>query len=207
MYEIRAERSTNLPTRLPSVIRLIRQQRPAVSNKSAVMADFRTEFRNQSWRFTVPIFLHVGVVHLIINMLAQITAAAQIEREMGERRLPILAFFRRVLPLTPPGTLPFLLVYFAGGIYGFILGGNFSRVGVPSVGASGALFAVVSFMPVLNICAHGRMPATWSICVYTGGMKPDQNSKQVAGLTTLSSYDQAVLLAIEFAIGIAIGYM
>jgi membrane associated rhomboid family serine protease len=41
------------------------------------------------------------------------------------------------------GTIPFLLVYFAGGIYGFVLGGNFSRTGIPSVGASGALFATV----------------------------------------------------------------
>lgn len=35
------------------------------------------------------------------------------------------------------------MVYFAGGVYGFILGGNFSRPGIPSVGASGALFAIV----------------------------------------------------------------
>jgi membrane associated rhomboid family serine protease len=56
-------------------------------------------------------------------MIAQVTAGAQVEREMG--------------------TVPFLLVYFAGGIYGFVLGGNFSRTGIPSVGASGALFATV----------------------------------------------------------------
>lgn len=42
------------------------------------------------------------------------------------------------------GTIPYLIVYFAGGIYGFVLGGNFGRVGVPSAGASGALFAIVS---------------------------------------------------------------
>jgi membrane associated rhomboid family serine protease len=57
-------------------------------------------------------------------MVAQITAGAQVEREMG--------------------TVPFLIVYMAGGIYGFVLGGNFGRVGIPSVGASGALFATVS---------------------------------------------------------------
>lgn len=44
------------------------------------------------------------------------------------------------------GTLPYLIVYFAGGVYGFLLGGNFGRVGVPSAGASGALFAVVSIV-------------------------------------------------------------
>ncbi|RYF51898.1 MAG: rhomboid family intramembrane serine protease [Cytophagaceae bacterium] len=42
------------------------------------------------------------------------------------------------------GSVPFLIVYFAGGLFGNILGGNFSRVGIPSVGASGALVAIVS---------------------------------------------------------------
>lgn len=72
-------------------------------------------------------------------MIAQITAGAQVEREMGE--------FDYQYPThscsCDLGTIPFLLVYFSGGIYGFILGGNFSRTGIPSVGASGALFATV----------------------------------------------------------------
>ena len=38
----------------------------------------------ESWRFIFPIFLHVGIVHLLLNMLAQVTAAAQVEREMGQ---------------------------------------------------------------------------------------------------------------------------
>ena len=78
----------------------------------------------ESWRFVLPIFLHVGVIHLLFNMAAQVTIGAQIEREMG--------------------TIPFLMTYMAGGIYGFVLGGSFNRPGIPSVGASGALFAIVS---------------------------------------------------------------
>lgn len=81
------------------------------------------------WRFILPIFLHVGIIHLIVNMLVQITASAQVEREMG--------------------TVPFLIVYMLGGIYGFVLGGNFTRTGIPSVGASGALFATVR-SPILE---------------------------------------------------------
>lgn len=39
---------------------------------------------DQWWRFIVPIFLHVGVVHLLVNMVAQMLIGAQIEREIGE---------------------------------------------------------------------------------------------------------------------------
>lgn len=97
---------------------------------------------SESWRFVVPIFLHVGIIHLLLNMVAQVTAAAQVEREMGE-----LYIYSSSDKLICIGTIPFLLTYLAGGIYGFVLGGNFSRTGIPSVGASGALFATVSAGP------------------------------------------------------------
>ncbi|WVR09136.1 hypothetical protein IAU60_006198 [Kwoniella sp. DSM 27419] len=115
---------------------------------------------DQSWRFFVPIFLHVGVIHLLLNMVVQITAAAQVEREMG--------------------TIPFLVVYFAGGIYGFVLGGNFSRIGIPSVGASGALFAT-------NACVLVDLVLHW---------RYEERPKL-----------KAFLLAVEFLIGFGIGYI
>jgi len=40
----------------------------------------------ETWRFVLPIFLHVGVIHLAVNMIAQIIAGAQVEREMGTSR-------------------------------------------------------------------------------------------------------------------------
>ncbi len=43
----------------------------------------------------------------------------------------------------------------AGGIYGFILGGNFSRTGIPSAGASGALFATNAAF-VVDVALHWK---------------------------------------------------
>lgn len=96
-------------------------------------------------------------------MLVQITASAQVEREMG--------------------TIPFLIVYMLGGIYGFVLGGNFTRTGIPSVGASGALFATVR--PVLKKNQKKknttqrlimiRMRVCWWIWFYIGNTKNDRN--------------------------------
>lgn len=42
------------------------------------------------------------------------------------------------------GPLRFTLVYFAAGIFGFVLGGNYAADGLASVGASGSLFGILA---------------------------------------------------------------
>lgn len=79
---------------------------------------------NQWWRFITPIFLHGGFVHIGFNLLLQLKLGADMEKDIG-----ILRFF---------------LVYFASGIGGFVLGGNFTPNGISSTGASGSLFGVIS---------------------------------------------------------------
>ncbi|KAJ6509455.1 hypothetical protein C8R47DRAFT_26199 [Mycena vitilis] len=88
---------------------------------------------NQWFRFITPIFLHAGFVHIILNMLAQLTVSAQVEREMGSGG--------------------FFITYFAAGIFGNVLGANFALVGRPSVGASGAIFGTVAVTWV-DLFAH-----------------------------------------------------
>ncbi|KAF9229202.1 rhomboid-domain-containing protein [Gyrodon lividus] len=88
---------------------------------------------DQWFRFITAIFLHAGFVHILLNMLVQLTVSAQIEREMG--------------------SAGFFITYFAAGIFGNILGGNFSLVGAPSVGASGAIFGTVAVTWV-DLFAH-----------------------------------------------------
>lgn len=88
---------------------------------------------DQWFRFITPVFLHAGIIHILLNMLAQMTAAAQIEREMG--------------------STGFLITYMAAGIFGNVLGGNFALVGAPSVGASGAIFGCIAVTWV-DLLAH-----------------------------------------------------
>src|SRR5258706_16004352 len=64
-------------------------------------------------RFFTAIFLHAGLVHLALNMFGQWLLCGQVEQEMG--------------------SLSFLVLYLASGIFGNVLGGNFALVGVPSV--------------------------------------------------------------------------
>jgi membrane associated rhomboid family serine protease len=79
---------------------------------------------NQWWRFITPIFLHAGLIHIIFNMLLQLTLGRDMEKEIGPLR--------------------FTLVYFSAGIFGFVLGGNYAADGITSVGASGSLFGILA---------------------------------------------------------------
>ncbi|PBP17959.1 rhomboid family protein [Diplocarpon rosae] len=86
-----------------------------------------SEFENQpnQWfRFIVPIFLHAGLIHIGFNMLLQMTLGKEMEEAIGPIR--------------------YFLVYFASGIFGFVLGGNFAATGIASTGASGALFGIIA---------------------------------------------------------------
>lgn len=115
---------------------------------------------NQWFRFITAIFLHAGIVHLLLNMLAQMTLSTQIERDMG--------------------SIGFTITYFAAGIFGNVLGGNFSLVGVPSVGASGAIFGTVAVTWV-DLFAHWKYQ-----------YRPVR---------------KLVFMTIELAIGVAIGFI
>lgn len=96
-----------------------------VPDQSAVN-DFkdRRHEPNQWWRFITPIFLHAGLIHIGFNMLLQLTLGRDMEKEIGPLR--------------------FTLVYFASGIFGFVLGGNYAADGLASVGASGSLFGILA---------------------------------------------------------------
>lgn len=79
---------------------------------------------NQWYRVITPIFLHAGFLHIIFNMLLQLTMGASVERQIG--------------------WLKYSIIYMASGIAGFLLGANFSPDGIASTGASGALFGIIA---------------------------------------------------------------
>ena len=79
---------------------------------------------NQWFRFITPIFMHAGIIHIGFNLLLQLTMGREMEKSIGSIR--------------------FFLVYMSSGIFGFVLGGNFAAAGIPSTGASGALFGVIA---------------------------------------------------------------
>ncbi|EST07605.1 Peptidase S54, rhomboid domain protein [Kalmanozyma brasiliensis GHG001] len=90
---------------------------------------------NQSYRFVSAIFVHAGFVHIFFNLLVQLTLCAQIEKLIG--------------------SVAYTIVYFAGGIGGNLLGGNFGLIGQPALGASGAIYTCIS-IELVDLCYNWR---------------------------------------------------
>jgi len=99
---------------------------PSVESLVDVGAKFGPSIvKGDWWRFFSPIFLHVGVVHLFVNMLMQIRVGRSLEISYGAIRI---------------GT-----IYLLCGIYGNILSAIFLPTSV-EVGASGALFGFLGVL-------------------------------------------------------------
>lgn len=79
---------------------------------------------DQWYRVVTPIFLHAGFLHILFNLLLQVTMGGTIERKIG--------------------LIKYAIIYLSSGVGGFLLGANFTPEGIASTGASGALFGIVA---------------------------------------------------------------
>ena len=75
------------------------------------------------WRLLTSAFLHVGLIHLVVNMYSLAIIGTQVETFIGKWK--------------------FLFIYFISAIGGNLLSLVFSQANVVSVGASGALFGLM----------------------------------------------------------------
>lgn len=89
---------------------------------------------DQWYRVIVPIFLHGGIIHILINMIVQFRIGVDMEKTIGSVR--------------------FVIVYFTSGIMGFILGANFAGNGVPSTGCSGSLFGIIALVILVLLLSN-----------------------------------------------------
>lgn len=80
---------------------------------------------HQGWRLITCIWLHAGVVHILVNMLSLLFIGIKLEQEFGFLRIGIL--------------------YLLSGLGGSLLSALFLRNAI-SVGASGALFGLLGAM-------------------------------------------------------------
>ncbi len=90
--------------------------------------------QGQYWRFVTPIFLHVNLLHMGLNMLNLLMLGIFLERIMGPAR--------------------FVLIYLLTGIISIIASFYFAPA-VVSVGASGAIFGLVGAYSIF-VLVHRR---------------------------------------------------
>jgi membrane associated rhomboid family serine protease len=88
---------------------------------------FETANPSQWYRFLTPIFLHAGIVHLLLNVSFQINVGFQLG-------------ISRLTPEREIGFIRIALIYFISGAGGFIFGASLSDIRTVSVGASGSLY-------------------------------------------------------------------
>ncbi|CAK9160979.1 unnamed protein product [Ilex paraguariensis] len=81
--------------------------------------------KHQEWRLITCIWLHAGIIHLIVNMLSLVFIGVRLEQQFGFVRIGI--------------------IYLLSGFGGSILSSLFVRNSI-SVGASGALFGLLGAM-------------------------------------------------------------
>lgn len=79
----------------------------------------------QWWRFVSPIFLHAGILHLLMNMIMQVRVGPSLEKAFGTVRIAI--------------------IYMLSGIFGNISSSIFLPTEV-EIGASGALFGFIGVL-------------------------------------------------------------
>jgi len=92
----------------------------------------------QPWRLVTNVFVHFGVVHLLANMVALLSAGAIVERLFGP--------------------LAFAALYLAAGITGSLASTVIHPI-VVSAGASGAIFGVYGALGALALSQRGAIPS------------------------------------------------
>jgi rhomboid protease GluP len=105
------------------------------------------------WRFITPVFLHIGVLHLFVNMYSLFMLGPYVERLYGSARF---VFF-----WVATGVAGVAASYFASSVGGKpgLIGQFLFRGGDgPSAGASGALFGLVGVLFVFGIKFRHELP-------------------------------------------------
>ncbi len=116
------------------------------------------------WRLVTPVFIHIGYLHLLVNMYSLFALGPYVERLYGSARF---VFFWVVTGIA--GVLASYLASSSGRHPAGMLGRFLFRSGDgPSAGASGALFGLVGVLFVFGIKFRHELPEGFKRAFGTG---------------------------------------
>jgi rhomboid protease GluP len=117
----------------------------------------------QWWRFVTPIFLHGGIIHLLMNMYGLWVLGPYVERLYGSAKFVVFWVLTGIAGVVAS----YLAVRpeWSGGILGRFL---FKSHDGPSVGASGAIFGLIGVLFVFGIKFRRELPEGFKRAFGTG---------------------------------------
>jgi rhomboid protease GluP len=120
-------------------------------------------YEHEYWRFLTPIFIHVNLPHLLINMYSLWVIGPWVEKLYGSSKFVVfwvtagvagvVASYLTVVPGSHPGTLASFLI---------------KSHDDPSAGASGALFGLVGVLFVFGVKYRRELPEGFKRAFGTG---------------------------------------
>jgi len=121
---------------------------------------------NQWWRFITPMFVHIDVLHLIMNMFSLLILGPFVEKLYGSAKFVVFWVVTGIAGAV--GSYLALRPSLSRGVLGSFI---FKSADVPSAGASGALFGLVGILFVFGIKYRRELPEGFKR-VFGTGMLP-----------------------------------
>ena len=125
--------------------------------------NYLIQYEHEYWRFMTPVFIHVNLPHVLINMYSLWVLGPWVEKLYGSARFVVfwvvtgiagvVASYLTVIPGARPGLIGSFLIKYAD---------------EPSAGASGALFGLVGVLFVFGIKYRRELPEGFKRAFGTG---------------------------------------
>jgi membrane associated rhomboid family serine protease len=121
---------------------------------------------NQWWRFITPMFVHIDLLHLLMNMFSLLILGPFVEKLYGSAKFVVFWVVTGIAGVV--GSYLALRPSLARGALGTFI---FRSADVPSAGASGALFGLVGILFVFGLKYRRELPEGFKR-VFGTGMLP-----------------------------------
>lgn len=115
------------------------------------------------WRFVTPVFIHVNIIHILVNMYGLFNLGPIVEKLYGSAKFVVFWVLTGIAGVA--ASYFALRPELAHGIFGRFL---FHAADVPSAGASGALFGLVGVLFVFGIKYRNELPEGFRRAFGTG---------------------------------------
>lgn len=119
--------------------------------------------QHQWWRFVTPVFIHIGLVHLLVNMYGLWMIGPYVERLYGSAKFVVLWVVTGIV-----GVIASYLSVRPGMAVGPIGRFLFRAQDGPAAGASGALFGLIGVLFVFGIKFRHELPEGFKRAFGTG---------------------------------------